>query len=280
MLCCACHVCPPDLPRVPSFNPFLSTRFPRPHSTAGPLLEPLQSLVWRRVAPVGSTCPCLFHWASCITSDRMETPRILGKATRCRRVRCLPGQVRSKPARGNCTVRAEAFESASSTGGRIEELRRLTSGTGNGTGCTPERKARIEELVQELERTNPSSEPARLPLQNTTWTLLYSNTGGNSSGKLGPFVGRVTQSFDERDGFANTVGLGALKLALHATYEVRSDHTIVVRFQNTEFSAFGFNLFNNSFERTAVGSWRVTYATPELRVLYSNKDNVFVLARS
>lgn len=202
------------------------------------------------------------------------------KTTFGRRALHSHGSTRRNSRFGTGRVRAEKLESATSIDRRIEELRQLTSGTGNGTQCTPERRATVEALVQELERSNSNLQPARLPLRNTSWTLLYSNTSGNSSGKLGPFVGRVTQEFDEHDGFANTVDLGVLKVTLNARYETKNDQIIVVRFRNTELCVFGFKLFSKAFERTAVGSWKVTYASSDLRILYSNQDNLFVLARS
>ena len=206
--------------------------------------------------------------------------RGLRKTTLGRRALHSHGSTRRNNRFGTCRVRAEKLESTTSIDRRVEELRQLTSGTGNGTQCTPERRATVEALVQELERSNSNLQPASLPLRNTSWTLLYSNTSGNSSGKLGPFVGRVTQEFDEQDGFANTVDLGVLKVTLNATYETKNDQIIVVRFRNTELCVFGFKLFSKAFERTAVGSWKVTYASSDLRILYSNQDNLFVLARS
>ena len=50
--------------------------------------------------------------------------------------------------------------------------------------------SQIKELVKELESTGSLED---LDLTGTEWDLVYSNSKGSSSGKIGPFVGRVKQ---------------------------------------------------------------------------------------
>ncbi len=57
--------------------------------------------------------------------------------------------------------------------------------------CRSEAEASaIKELVKELESTASLED---LDLSGTEWDLVYSNSKGSSSGKIGPFVGRVKQ---------------------------------------------------------------------------------------
>ena len=48
----------------------------------------------------------------------------------------------------------------------------------------------IAKLLKQLESTGQLDD---LDLTGSTWRLLYSTSKGSSSGKIGPFIGRVTQ---------------------------------------------------------------------------------------
>jgi hypothetical protein len=69
------------------------------------------------------------------------------------------------------------------------------AGPKNGVSASPEQRADIENKLAVLCSLNPTAEPAyallRPPFQyfDGTFSLLYTNTTGGSSGKLGPFVG-------------------------------------------------------------------------------------------
>ena len=69
------------------------------------------------------------------------------------------------------------------------------AGPKNGVSASPEQRADIEDKLDVLCSLNPTAEPAyallRPPFQyfDGTFSLLYTNTTGGSSGKLGPFVG-------------------------------------------------------------------------------------------
>ena len=64
----------------------------------------------------------------------------------------------------------------------------------------------------------------------------------NSSGKLGPFVGAVTQAFEPEPGsgrYKNVVDLGPLTLELRATCSATDDRTIKVVFDDLAVILFG-----------------------------------------
>lgn len=54
----------------------------------------------------------------------------------------------------------------------------------------------MKDLVKELESTGSLED---LDLTGTEWDLVYSNSKGSSSGKIGPFVGRVKQVMQTAD---------------------------------------------------------------------------------
>ncbi|CAE8621413.1 unnamed protein product [Polarella glacialis] len=65
-----------------------------------------------------------------------------------------------------------------------------------------------------------------MPLKGV-WELLYSTAPGGSNGKVGPFIGSVTQTFVDDLRFVNAVELfGALKVSLEAEREVLDDSRI------------------------------------------------------
>ncbi len=54
-----------------------------------------------------------------------------------------------------------------------------------------------------------------------TWDLIFTTTPGASGGKLGPFIGTVTQEVDIAEGlYVNYVRVGPLTGELEATWEV------------------------------------------------------------
>ena len=54
----------------------------------------------------------------------------------------------------------------------------------------------IKSVAQSLETVNPTQQPALSPYVDGQWRLLYSNSPGVSSGRVGPFTGRVYQDVD------------------------------------------------------------------------------------
>ena len=55
---------------------------------------------------------------------------------------------------------------------------------------TDEQAKHIAKLLKQLESTGQLDD---LDLTGSTWRLLYSTSKASSSGKIGPFIGRVTQ---------------------------------------------------------------------------------------
>ena len=108
-----------------------------------------------------------------------------------------------------------------------------------GVKATEGEQAAVEAAAAALKGGGAPS-PARVPLSGT-YELVYSAAKGGSSGKLGPFVGKVTQQIVDESAFINQVQFlrGALRVRLRATREVIDDRRIRVKFVETAFELFG-----------------------------------------
>mmetsp|Transcript_37688 Transcript_37688/g.69686 ORF Transcript_37688/g.69686 Transcript_37688/m.69686 type:complete len:245 (+) Transcript_37688:96-830(+) len=145
----------------------------------------------------------------------------------------------------------------------------------NGVGVSEERLAEIEASIAELEQGCPPK-PARRELSGI-YDLLFCTAKGGSNGKVGPFVGEVTQTFVDDTKFINAVELfgGAVRIALYAEREVIADDRIKVTFKETGGSLFGKELFRK--EINGSGVWKQRYNDGDLRVM--NTPSIFVLRK-
>ena len=100
--------------------------------------------------------------------------------------------------------------------------------------------------------------PARTPLSGVH-KLVYSASPGGSSGKVGPFVGKVTQEFVDDKTFINAVTFGPLKIALRAEREVKNDKNIKVTFRETTITLFGNKIKSKTIENSG-GVWKYLYS--------------------
>ncbi|CAL5219426.1 g1255 [Coccomyxa viridis] len=155
------------------------------------------------------------------------------------------------------------------------------AGALNGLDRTEEEAARIAGLLGQLESTGQLDD---LDLTGSTWRLLYSTSKGSSSGKIGPFIGRVTQVFPEDSGgqYVNKIDFGLVKADLLANYEKPQRDRINVAFEWIKFMLGPLSFkkeFTNRTPETSGGFWRLTYTDKDFRILYTNLGNVFVLVR-
>ena len=222
--------------------------------------------------------------ASPASSDRVPAASSgsVGFAAKTRR---RPRRGPRRPSRLGSASDADA--SPASAASVVDRLR-AAAGTANGTDLDEAGEAKVKALIQELvARDDSIPNPALLDLANTNWDLAYSDSSGNSSGKLGPFVGRVEQRFKDepRSGkYENIVRLGPLTLSLAAVAEPleksKKNESLRVTFVDLTVSAFGRRVLTKPFPPGRAGTWRMAYASDAVRVLYTNQGNVFVLTRS
>ena len=127
-----------------------------------------------------------------------------------------------------------------------------------------------------------------------TFSLLYTDTKGGSSGKLGPLVGDVSQTFlgirdndqmgfSRRGIFNNAAQFGPLRTSLRARCQAKTESKLEIIFEELSVSLFGFQIQNKPFEaggKGTKGSWDLKYMDEDLRVLRTNAGNVLVLEKT
>ena len=122
-----------------------------------------------------------------------------------------------------------------------------------GSLLSEQERGEIESLADAL---SPFSDycPARDTLTGQH-ELVYSASPSASSGKLGPFTGKVTQSFLDETSFINRVELfgGLVKVELNAERKVLDDSRIKVIFRRTDFFLLGKEV--KSGEVKGAGIW-------------------------
>jgi len=154
-----------------------------------------------------------------------------------------------------------------------ELLAACTEAPKNGVGATPAQQKNVWAAALKLQNKCPV-QPARKPLLGV-WELAYCTNQGGSSGKLGPFVGDVTQTFLDDCRFINAVELGPLRVALEAEWDVVNDTRIRVSFREMAFSLLGMELFRKPAK--GKGVWEQCYVDSNLRVMKT--PSVFVLRK-
>ena len=216
-----------------------------------------------------------------------RVPAVVGRRRGFRGAR-HPSKIPSR-LRSASSDASDSDASPASLAALIDRLR-AAAGTKNGTDLDEHAEAKVKAIVRELlARDDSAPDPNTIDLAGTNWDLLYSDSAGNSSGKLGPFVGRVTQRFSDERGsgkYANVVRLGPLTLSLAAVAapeKKKSDEkneSLRVTFVDLAVDVFGKRALNKPFPPGRAGTWRMAYASDAIRVLYTNQGNVFVLTRS
>jgi hypothetical protein len=152
-----------------------------------------------------------------------------------------------------------------------------------GVDAPTEQQELIERLAGDLSDETSGAPPvplARIPLSGT-YDLLYSAAKGSSNGKIGPFVGKVTQIIVDEKQFINQVELfgGLLTVALDAGREILDDERIRVTFQEMAFKLFGKEIMRKPL--TGGGVWQMVHVDPgidgsaKFRVM--NTPSLFIL---
>lgn len=144
---------------------------------------------------------------------------------------------------------------------RVQELLQLARELGPvGVRQSAENQQRILDVALQLKEFSDDASttaPAKLPLSGIH-NLLYSAAPGGSSGKLGPFDGKVTQEFVDDKTFINAVELGPVRIALTASRAIKNDTVLAVKFHKTTVSVFGVQVIEK--EIGGGGSWKMIFA--------------------
>lgn len=137
---------------------------------------------------------------------------------------------------------------------------------------TEAQKQTIKSIAQSLETVNPTSNPASSSLMGGQWRLVFSDSPGVSSGKVGPFwTGRVYQDVDLAEKlYYNILEVGAkekpwLKACLKATWKEVDASTWEVEFEDITIDVFGKSYvrqFNN-----VKRYWQISYLSSTVRIM-------------
>jgi len=217
---------------------------------------------------------------------------------------------RARPSSGQtCRIRVRSTaEPMASDSGSVDVQRKAAkdafilaarAGPKNGVGATADQRADIEGKLAELITYNPiSTEPAyvvlRPPYQylDGTFSLLYTNTTGGASGKLGPLVGDVSQTFeggmtlgsdvDQYGAFLQQAAtFGPFRTSLRVCCESRTETKLDLVFQEFCVSLFGFTARQPILQRGKGTRWtlELKYVDQDFRVLRTNRGNVLALQK-
>ena len=161
----------------------------------------------------------------------------------------------------------------------------------NGLPASSTQQDTIRSLVDEIERFNPTANPAYSPLMNGYWRMLYTDftPAAASSGKLGPFVGDVYQDLDSTQSTIRNI----LKIrfppidgALIASQRVKDSYTWEIEFDRIENAIFGIPLPVKTFKTQEIRLWQIAFLDNELRILRARRPEtdstesfIFVLVR-
>lgn len=160
-----------------------------------------------------------------------------------------------------------------STAALKAQLLRTAAGTSNGVRADARTAATVAAIADELERR--VDDKIGFPPLDGAHDLVFCDSSGASSGKIGPFVGDVTQVFQDEVAFVNAVKLGPLEIALAAERKPIDARRYRVAFREMTFSLFGVDLFTKPTK--GGGEWKVRYCDEDLRVMAV--PSLFVLAR-
>lgn len=127
-----------------------------------------------------------------------------------------------------------------------------------GMDRTEEERAELVSVAKTEIAKLSDKKPARVPLSGLH-KLIYSASPGGSSGKVGPFTGKVTQEFVDDKTFINAVELGPLKISLRAEREVKSDTAIKVTFYETTVTLFGMKVTSKTIDNSG-GVWKYLFS--------------------
>jgi len=143
----------------------------------------------------------------------------------------------------------------------------------------------LRTCIDDLKSLNPNSKPADLSMRGTKWATLYSDSKGPSSGRIGPFMAKVEQTFSsDSNTLINSAELGPLKLSLNVAYEKKTESRITVTFAESKVAVLGglggALEFKNDKQVGRQGYWEMVFADDDLRVFFTNAGSMFIVTRT
>lgn len=165
------------------------------------------------------------------------------------------------------------------------ELLRVAEKIGQvGKDTTAENRAKIDQLAEQLSHFS-DPHPARVSLKGTH-ALIYSGSEvGHPAGRLGLFVGEVTQVFWNETVYQNRVHLGPLQVSIFANRQVLNDDEIEVCFYETQIHLFDKLVLKRSVDLGHPGIWKhlfvgqVTIGNEKMLLRVMNTPKLYVLTQ-
>ncbi|KAJ1452975.1 hypothetical protein M885DRAFT_525398 [Pelagophyceae sp. CCMP2097] len=142
---------------------------------------------------------------------------------------------------------------------------------------TTEAKGAVDGFCKDLERINPTSNPATRGLANANgrWRVRYSDAPPPSNGALGPLRGAAFQTVDVRQKtYVNELSLfnGAVDIKLAADFVSSGNDSLRVSFRTLTATAFGFSFPRLNFAEGTERTWVLTYTDADVRIVRAGVD--------
>eukprot|EP00882_Tetradesmus_deserticola_P002301 GHRQ01002456.1.p1 GENE.GHRQ01002456.1~~GHRQ01002456.1.p1 ORF type:complete len:218 (+),score=89.25 GHRQ01002456.1:303-956(+) len=172
--------------------------------------------------------------------------------------------------------KATAQSSAALRQQKKEELLELIEPLKRGLAATIEDQEEVEQVVQQLERLNPTPRPLESPYLNGQWRLVYTTSDSILGRKKLPFLrpsGPIYQLLDGPNLKAANKETAPLYNQVYAELSPMSVNQVAVQFKT--FKIFG--LIPVTAPPSARGELAMTYLDDEMRISRGDKGNLFVL---
>jgi hypothetical protein len=163
----------------------------------------------------------------------------------------------------------------------------------NGIKAKPDQREEVNRLVEQLEKVNPTKNPANSPIMNGFWRMTYTDyaPAAPSSGQLGPFIGDVYQDLDSNAGIIKNIldiKFPPLRGALIAKQRVKDKVTWEIEFDRVGNKIGGF--ISLPIQKFIPGDqirlWEITYLDQTTRIMRARRPEsarddsfVFILER-
>lgn len=157
-----------------------------------------------------------------------------------------------------------------------EQLKVLLRDVGLGNKASSADQSKVESLVQELEKLNPTSKPLSSPLFNGQWELLYTTNRSISGATRPSFLkpsGPIYQTIDTENLKARNIDSAPIYFEVSADLMPKSDSKVAVHFK--EFKLLKFLPF--PAPESFTGWIDTTYLDETLRVSRGDQGNLFIL---
>lgn len=160
----------------------------------------------------------------------------------------------------------------------------------NGLTATFKQRQDILSLIEIMEGSNPTRDPALSNLMGGFWKLLYTTAeSGGNVGKFGPFVGNVYQDLNPSQNSIKNIGrvdFPPIFGVLVADQSVKDSNSWQITFDKLDLSIFGVRIISKKFPANIVRIWEITYLDRDLRILRARQPDksreesqIFVLRR-